>query len=81
VEIFGCAGDGGQVITIKQSSNQTRKFLTQRNKGERLSARRSKDFGASRKKVDQTPREAQQLAYSVDSIVLPSFSVLKNLLA
>jgi hypothetical protein len=34
---------------IKQSSNQA--FLSQRNKEERLSAQRSKDYGASRKNL------------------------------
>jgi hypothetical protein len=48
------SGQGGGLQTTAvnspQASNQA--FLSQRNKGERPSARRSKDFGASRKNFD-----------------------------
>jgi hypothetical protein len=51
-EVFGCARDGGQLAAIKQGK-QSRKqvFFSLRNKGERSSARRTKNFGASRKNL------------------------------
>jgi hypothetical protein len=52
-EVFGYAGDGGQPTAINQAIKQSSKkaFLSQRNKEERLSPRRSKGFGASRKNL------------------------------
>src|SRR5580658_4272726 len=38
-EVFGCAGDGGRFAAINQASKKA--FLSQRNKGERSSARRA----------------------------------------
>src|SRR5271166_2633802 len=45
-EVFGGAGRGGHLIAVNQAIKQSSKkvFSSQRNKGERPSARRSKDF-------------------------------------
>jgi hypothetical protein len=69
-------------ISNQQSaiSNQARKCFYHRGTRENDQVHGvGKDFGASRKKVGQTSREAQPLAYSVDSIVLPCSSVIKTL--
>jgi hypothetical protein len=81
--VFGCAGDGGSSPrssnqAIKQSSNQAIKqsskkvFFSQRNKGERSSARRGKDFGASRKNLVKLRAKRNHLP----ALWTPSFSLV-----
>jgi hypothetical protein len=85
-EVFGCAGDGGQFTAINQSINQTSNqaikkagvFLTEE-QGRTIECTEKQGFWRFAQEFDQTSREAQPLAYSVDSIVLPCSSVIKTL--
>jgi hypothetical protein len=85
-EVLGCAGDGRQLTAInqaiKQSSNQAIKqasvFLTEE-QGRTIEHTEKQGYWRFAQESDQTPREAQPLAYSVDSIVLPCSSVIKTL--
>jgi hypothetical protein len=68
--------------SIKQSSNQAIKqasvFLTEE-QGRTIEHTEKQGYWRFAQESDQTPREAQPLAYSVDSIVLPCSSVIKTL--
>jgi hypothetical protein len=70
--VFGCAGDGGQLDAINQCKQSRKKvFLSQRNKEERLSTRRSNDYGAPRK--GPTKHRAKRNNFTL--IVARSFAV------
>jgi hypothetical protein len=64
--------------SIKQSSNQASVFLTEE-QGRTIEHTEKQGYWRFAQESDQTPREAQPLAYSVDSIVLPCSSVIKTL--
>jgi hypothetical protein len=49
-EVFGCAGDVGQLTAITQASNQESVFLTEE-EGRTIECTENKDFGASRKNL------------------------------
>jgi hypothetical protein len=67
--------------SIKQSSNQAIKqegvFITEE-QGRTIERTKKQRFWRFAHDSDQTPREAQQLAYSVDSIFLPCSSVIET---
>jgi hypothetical protein len=77
-EVFGCAGDGGQLTAINQAIKQESVFITEE-QGRTIEHTEKQGFRRFAQEFDQTSREAQQLAYSVDSIVLPCFSVIETL--
>jgi hypothetical protein len=77
-EVLGCAGDGGQLTAINQAIKQASVFLTEE-QGRTIEHTEKQGYWRFAQESDQTPREAQPLAYSVDSIVLPCSSVIKTL--
>jgi hypothetical protein len=86
-DVLGRTGDAGQLTAInrssnqaiKQSSNQASIFITEE-QGRTIECTERQGFWRFAQEFGQTSREAQQLVYSVDSIVLPCSSVLKHFL-
>src|SRR5580698_1304079 len=78
-EVFGCAGGGGQLAPVNQAIKQESVFLTEE-QGRTIECTERQGFWRFAQEFGQTSREAQQLVYSVDSIVLPCSSVLKHFL-
>jgi hypothetical protein len=76
-EAFGYAGDGGQPIASNQAIKQEGVFITEE-QGRTIERTKKQRFWRFAHDSDQTPREAQQLAYSVDSIFLPCSSVIET---
>src|SRR5271166_2696766 len=81
-EVFGCAGDGGRCTAIKQSNNQTikqsSKYFYHRGTRGTIECTEKHGFWRFAQAFNQTSREAQPLAYSVDSNVLPFSSGIKT---
>jgi hypothetical protein len=65
--------------SINQTSNQVRRCFLTEEQGRTIECTERQGFWRFAQEFDQPSREAQPLAYSVDSIVLPCFSVRKTL--